>query len=97
MRASKQASKQAGKQAIWQESKQALRRHSVGATPWRGLLFLMELRINCHNVCHNLHTYKVLLVQFQNIHMYIHYRIQYSNPLQEIPLLFSVELQNMHT
>ena len=37
--ARKHASKQAGKQARRQAGKQALGRHSVGAMPWRGLLF----------------------------------------------------------
>ena len=38
---SKQVSKQAGRQASRQGSRQALRGHSVGAMPWRGLFKLV--------------------------------------------------------
>ena len=37
--AGKQASKEAGRQVGEQVSRQALGKHSVGAMPWRGLLF----------------------------------------------------------
>ena len=46
---SKQAGRQASRQASKQSSKPALRRHSVGAMPCRGLLFKCQfqgLRIN---------------------------------------------------
>ena len=38
--ADKQARKQASKQASNHASKHALGRHSVGAMPWRGLLYI---------------------------------------------------------
>ena len=45
--ASRQAAKQAGKKAVKQAEKQAgkqaLGRHSVGAMPWRGLLWMKIL------------------------------------------------------
>ena len=54
-----QASKQAGKKASRQASRQALRRHSVGAMPWRGLFFYLSQ-------CSTLSTASISCFRFDN-------------------------------